>query len=232
MADRLAPEVFTTEALCARILERNRDHISVRKDGLATVNLARIIEAVLKLSVRQGFHETTLRDLARETGLSMGGLYPYFDNKITLLTMILSEVAITVEQVLSTPPPGLDLDAGAHLSWLIERHLRLTEVMQPWFSFAYMEAKGFPHPARRLAVDSELATERMFAAVLTKGRQDGLFRIDDVDLTASLIKPLLQDWYVKRSKYKKRGVTLERYIVGVLDFVNNAIGRHAPGHPH
>ncbi|MFC6746181.1 TetR/AcrR family transcriptional regulator [Methylobacterium persicinum] len=136
----------TTEAVCARILERHRDHVSVRKPHLATANLARIIEAVLKLSSRQSFHEISLRDLARVTGLSMGGLYSYFDNKNTLLVMILTEVSETVEAVLRDAPAGLEADPAAHLRWLIETHIRLTEAMQPWFVFAFMEAKGFPPP--------------------------------------------------------------------------------------
>ena len=46
----------------------------------------------------------------------------------------------------------------------------------------------------------------------------------DVEMTAALIKPLLQDWYVKRAKYHRRGITPERYAQSVIDFVEAAIG--------
>lgn len=216
-------DAYSTEAICGRILERHRDQVSVRKPHLATANLARIIEAVLKLSSRQGFHETSLRDLAKVSGLSMGGLYSYFDNKNTLLVMILAEVAETVEAVLRDAPAGLEEEPAAHLRWLIETHIRLTEAMLPWFVFAFMEAKGFPAPARALATESELATERIFADVLARGVERGIFAIPDIDLTAALIKPLLQDWYVKRAKYRKRGTPIQSYIDGVIAFVERAI---------
>ena len=218
-----ARDAYATEAICARILARHRDRISVRKDHVAVANLARIIEAVLKLSSRQGFHETSLRDLARASGLSMGGLYSYFDNKNTLLVMILTEVAETAEAVLRQAPAGIAADPAAHLRWLIETHIRLTEAMGPWFVFAFMEAKGFPAPARRLATESELAVEQVFARVLEAGVAEGVFAIEDVALTAALIKPLLQDWYVKRAKYAKRGVAIERYVAGVIGLVERAI---------
>jgi AcrR family transcriptional regulator len=220
---KLTREPYSTEAICGRILERHRNSISVRKAHVATANLARIIDAVLWLSSRQGFHETTLRDLAEATGLSMGGLYSYFDNKNTLLVMILTEVAETAEAVLGNPPEGLPQEPANHLRWLIETHIRLTEAMQPWFVFAYMEAKGFPAPARRIATEGELATERLFSAVLERGVAQGVFAVDDVDLTASLIKPLLQDWYVKRAKYRKRGTAIGSYIAGVTAFVESAV---------
>ncbi|MCJ2030607.1 TetR/AcrR family transcriptional regulator [Methylobacterium sp. J-043] len=218
-----ARDAYSTEAICARILERHRDRVSVRKPHLATANLAKIIEAVLRLSSRQGFHETSLRDLAKDSGLSMGGLYSYFDNKNTLLVMILTEVAETVEAVLRDVPEGLPEKPVEHLRWLIETHIRLTEAMQPWFVFAYMEAKGFPAPARNLATESELTTERIFSDVLDRGVAQGAFAIENVTLTASLIKPLLQDWYVKRAKYRKRGTPIQTYIDGVITFVERAI---------
>ena len=216
---------FSTEALCARILERHRDTVRVQKTHVAVANLARIIEATLKLSNKQGFHATSLRDLAQASGLSMGGLYSYFDNKTTLLSMILGEVSTTVNEVLGAAPDDVSDNPLGHLTWLIETHIRLTEVMQPWFVFAYMEAKSFPRNERRMAVDSEAATEEIFAGVLRKGVASGKFAIADVELTASLIKPLLQDWYVKRGKYRKRGTSVEQYFEAVRGFVHAAIGR-------
>ena len=214
---------FSTEALCARILDRHRDTVRVQKPHVAVANLARIIEATLKLSNKQGFHATSLRDLAQASGLSMGGLYSYFDNKTTLLSMILGEVSTTVNEVLGAVSEGIAADPLGHLKWLIETHIRLTEAMQPWFVFAYMEAKSFPAAERRMAVDSEAATEEIFAAVLRQGAASGQFAVADIDLTASLIKPLLQDWYVKRAKYRKRGTTIEHYVEAVSAFVEAAI---------
>ena len=131
----------STEVLCARILERHRDVVRVRKPSVAVANLTRIVDATLKLSNKQGFHATSLRDLAKVSGLSVGGLYSYFDNKTTLLSMILGETAATVTEVLSRPPDDVTDDARAHLEWVIDTHVRLSEAMQPWFVFAFMEAK-------------------------------------------------------------------------------------------
>jgi TetR/AcrR family transcriptional regulator, cholesterol catabolism regulator len=217
------PANVSTEVLCGRILERHRDAIRVQKSHIAVANLARIIEATLKLSNKQGFQATTLRDLAKTSGLSMGGLYTYFSGKPMLLSMILREVASTVTEVLSEPPPGVAMDPGLHLRWLIETHIRLTEAMQPWFVFAYMEAKAFPPSERKIAIDSEALTESIIARVLEQGVKARLFSLSDVGLTASLIKPLLQDWYVKRAKYRKRGISIDSYIAAVIDFVTAAI---------
>lgn len=219
------PGDYTIEMLCARILDRHRDTIRVRKPHIAVANLARIIEATLKLSNKQGFHATSLRDLARASGLSMGGLYSYFSSKDALLGMILVEVSAAVGEALASPPEAICSDPRSHLHWLIESHIRLTETMQPWFVFAYMEAKSFPAAARKMAVDSEAATEQLFGAVLRAGVEAGRFHVPSIELTAALIKPLLQDWYVKRSKYRRRGITIEQYIDAVCGLIDKAICR-------
>ncbi len=214
---------YSLEAASARIFERHRDRIRTRKPHVAIANLSTIIEATLKLSNRHGFQAMSLRDLAHAAGLSMGGLYSYFDSKETLLVMILGEVSSAAETLLQGAPDDVRADPVAHLIWLIDMHVLLTEVMQPWFVFAYMEAKSFPAEARKRAVASEAATEAIFATVLAEGARGKHFVTDDPDFTAALIKPLLQDWYVKRPKYARRGVTAADYARRTASFVLSAL---------
>lgn len=214
---------LTSKALCARMFDRHRETIRTQKKHVAVGNLVRITKTTLLLSNRQGFHSMSLRDLAAESGLSMGALYNYFDSKDKLLLMILGEVAAAVKETLSSPPEALETDPLNRLRWLLETHVYLTETMQPWFVFAYMEAKSFSREGRDLAVRSELATEALFASALSDGVSQDIFRIDDVDLTAALIKPLLQDWYVKRSKYRRRGISVEQYVRAITSFIEAAL---------
>ena len=216
-------KTYSMEDRCARIAERHRDRIRVRKQPLAVANLSRIVAAFLKLSNRKGFHATSLRELAEASGLSMGALYTYFDSKENLLVMILEEVTTTVDEVLGAVPGQIAADPGAHLMWVIDTHIRLTEAMQPWFVFAFMEAKSFPSSARKAAVDSELRTEQVLAEIVRAGIERGEFLDVDPQLFASLVKPLLQDWYVKRAKYRKRGVGIDRYVAEVQAIVSKGL---------
>ena len=211
--------VPTTEDLCRSILARHHNTIGVRKPTVAVPKLQRIIETALEISNRKGFQAMSLRDLSRASGLSAGGLYAYFDSKTTLLKMILGEVTDAVERTLAHPPAGVTRDPVTHLTWLIDTHLRLTEAMLPWFAFAFMEAKNFPPAERRMAVDSEALTERFFAEVIDRGIAEGRFAPDTSPLLPALIKPLLQEWYVKRTKYRRRGVTLDTYSATVQGLV-------------
>jgi AcrR family transcriptional regulator len=50
-------------------------------DGTVTENKSKIERAALRLFTRQGFHGTTVRDIADAAGVSMGKLYLYYPTK-------------------------------------------------------------------------------------------------------------------------------------------------------
>jgi AcrR family transcriptional regulator len=220
---------LSTARLAEHILLRYRDTIRVKKAHVATANLARILDATLRLANRTAFHSVTVRDLAEATGLSMGALYTYVETKDTLLSMILTTVAQVVEDVLETPPAAVQEDPLARLRWLLTTHVYLTETMLPWFVFAYLEAKAFPPEARAMATASERRTEGLIAEALSAARTRGAIGAVDVEMTAALIKPLIQDWYVKRSKYRRRGISPEFFAQSVIAFVERSLIGHGIG---
>ncbi len=211
---------ISTERLCHEIYRANRDKIQIKKETTVVRNLNRIFDATLKLSNEKGFQAMTMRDFSRETGLSLGALYAYFASKDELLEMILKQGREMVGRVLSE---HLQATRGpaARLETAIRLHLYLTEALQPWFYFSFMEAKNMNPREREKTIDSEMATDRLFAAILQEGQASGLFRTHDVALSAAAIKALLQDWYVKRWKFSRRGVSVDRYADFILDCVMN-----------
>jgi AcrR family transcriptional regulator len=216
-------------ALCQRILARHQATIRVRKAETAVANLGRIIETTLALSNRKGFHSMSLRDLSEQSGLSMGALYSYFDSKDTLLLMILGQVVDAVDLVLA---PGNPASAPplARLRELMARHVYLTEAMGPWFVFAFMEAKSFGRQGREMAVGSELRTEALLRDIIADGVETGAFRPIDPMMAATLLKPMLQDWYVKRAKYRKREIGPDDFIRGLSDMVGAMLVKSGARH--
>ena len=209
------------EATWQRIYDRHRDSIRTKRIKVALPNLERIISTTLRISNQSSFHSMSLRDLSREAEMSMGALYSYIESKERLSAMILAHVLFLVETVL-VPSPAPALGPEERLAWLLRTHIHLSEVMQPWFFFAYMEAKSFDRQARRMAIDSELRTEGLVAECIAAGQAAGAFGPADPTMTASLIKPLLQDWYLKRWKYRRRKIDPDSYADWVIRFVEAA----------
>jgi TetR/AcrR family transcriptional regulator, transcriptional repressor of aconitase len=76
-----------------------------------------IMDAALRCFARKGFHETTLQDVFRESGLSAGAVYRYFKSKSDLVQAITAEetapiIAIMDLALAKDPVPGVDEIAG------------------------------------------------------------------------------------------------------------------------
>lgn len=206
------------ENICKDIFHENRDSIKIKKENVAVKNLTLIFNSTLKLSNEIGFQAMSLRDLSAASGLSMGALYSYFKSKDELATIIQEQGRrITGDILRQEIGKGINLTDRMHRA--VRAHLYLSEVMQEWFYFSFMEVKNLPREEQKRAIESELMTESIFSDIIAEGTKAGLFKKQNPLLTASIIKGMLQDWYLKRWKYKKRRITVECYADFVIEFI-------------
>lgn len=217
----------TEKEILHEILISNRDSIRVKKESTALENLTRIFDAALAIANQKGFKAMSMRDLSAASGLSMGALYCYFKSKDDLLEMMLghgrSIVSKTLERnIAMRSGPVERLDAG------IRTHLYLSEIMRPWFYFSYMESRHIPDFHKESNIMGELYTEGLFLEILDQGVKCGVFKPRDVGLTAAAIKAMLQDWYLKRRKYRLREIRIDDYGDFILDFTLTYMGAMAP----
>jgi len=210
---------ISKKEISRQIWETNRSAIKVKKEEKVIDNLIKIFDATLEISNAKGFQTMSMRDLSAKSGLSMGAIYSYFSSKdelLHLLQMQGRQIAnkILIDQISLVKGPAQKLRIA------IQTHVYLSEIMQPWFYFTYIEARNLAKDERSKAIESELYTEKIFIDILTKGAKLGIFKISDIILTASLIKAMLQDWYLKRWKYQKRKINVDDYaefIIGVIE---------------
>jgi TetR/AcrR family transcriptional regulator, cholesterol catabolism regulator len=206
-------EEFNRESLF-----ENRDKIRVKKDSSVAKNLERIFDATLVISNKKGFQAMTMRDLSREAGLSMGALYSYFSSKEDLLTMLQNHGRSITKSILEKQIL-LEKEPSDKLRTAIKIHLYLSEAMQPWFYFSYMEARNLSEQEQTKAIESELYTEKIFEEILKEGGDLGVFLAQNHQLTAGIIKAMLQDWYLKRWKYAKRNISVQRYAEYLINII-------------
>lgn len=203
---------------CLELFAAERKSFQIKKEKTIAKNLEKIFDAALSISNRKSFHAMSMRDLSREAGLSIGALYNYFSGKQELLHMMQQQRTTITRRTLAAEIAAVE-SAPEKLRVAIKTHLYLSEVMQPWFYFSYMEAKNLGPEERRAAVRGEVGTEQVFTHILEMGVQQGVFATEDCRMTASLIKAMLQDWYLKRSKYARREIGVDEYNRYLIAFL-------------
>jgi len=200
-------------------------HYGIRNQRIAVKKLQIICESTFELANEVGFQAMTLRQLSKQTTMSMGGLYAYIKSKDDLARMIYSFLNSYCEDKLNLIIND-EMSVDQQLRGLIYGHIYLSELMQPWFYFAYMETKNLPKEFKNLAIESELNMESKIISVIQSGIKNhsfdsDVFSMKKVQLTAALIKAMLQDWYLKRWKYSKRKVTVDQYAEQVTEITLN-----------
>jgi len=196
----------------------DRETKRIKKEKTAVKNLDNIFGAVLKISNKKGFKSMSMRDLSRECGLSMGALYNYFSSKDELLEMLQHQRRTITGKILQERIAS-ESAAPAKLKAAIFTHLYLSEAMQPWFYFSFMETKNLTQIEKQKAVESELATEIMICDILILGQEQNVFHLHDPHLGAGMIKAMLQDWYLKRGKYAGNKISVDQYAEYLLEFI-------------
>ncbi|WP_413907980.1 TetR/AcrR family transcriptional regulator [Desulfobacula sp.] len=214
--DKIIPDLKMD--ICRKAYLENKDKIRIKKEKLVVINLGKIFDATLEIGILKGFQAMTMRDLSRVSGLSMGGLYSYFSSKEQILTVYLGQGRKIIKEVLERFIMEKTLPIE-RLRTAVQIHLFLTEKMHEFFFFSYMEAKNLSLEERERSIQGELGTEKMFEEILLDGQKQGVFKEVNHTLSASVIKAMLQDWYLKRWKYAKRNVHVDQYADFIMAFI-------------
>ncbi|MFI4939214.1 MAG: TetR/AcrR family transcriptional regulator [Burkholderiales bacterium] len=200
--------------LWAFLLDRHGEHISVKRRKPALENLEKIFTTTFRLANEVGFREMTLRDLCRETGLSMGGLYGYIQSKDQLAEMI-EDVIRHVGQALPTWVSHLALPLD-RLEGMLRTHIYCSEILQPWFYFVYMESRVLQAEQRKTAKSAELHFQAQIADSI---EETGLLPSEEAHLLAAHCLALVQDWHVKRWKYQAAKISVDAFADSAVRMV-------------
>src|SRR5688572_31850165 len=85
--------------------------------------LARILRTAAAIFAEKGYHQASIRDIARATGVSLSGLYYYFNSKEELLFLIQDHAFGTLLANLEGLLEG-EAQPLRRLRILMENHLR------------------------------------------------------------------------------------------------------------
>ena len=210
---------ITRQDIFKKAFVENKKNIKVKKEKTVIKNLEKIFSAVLKISNKKGFQTMSMRDLSKESGMSMGALYAYFSSKEELLSMLQRQGRTLALEIIEKNI-NCKKNVLEQLRAAIRTHLYISESMQPWFYFSYMEAKNLNKVEREKAVNIELYAEKVITEILMQGENEGIFRARNHQLSASIIiLPMMRDWYLNRWKYGKRNVSVDQYANIVLEFI-------------
>ncbi|MCK5540164.1 MAG: TetR/AcrR family transcriptional regulator [Deltaproteobacteria bacterium] len=209
----------SSEDIARNIFLENRDSIRIKKEKTAVNNLEKIFNAVFSISYKKGFQAMSMRDLSRETSMSLGSLYAYFTGKEKLLGIIHTQGWAIIKKNLEEISTAHE-NPRKKLSAVIKAHIFLSELFRPWFYFTFMEARNLKPTEFETVKAMEEYTHKTLVDIFSLGEKQGVFKPGNHELTSSMIKGIQQEWYLKRWKYRKLNVSVDQFadhLIGIVE---------------
>jgi len=157
----------------------------------------RIIEAAWQLFYRQGYDDTTVEDIIRESGTSRGSFYHYFEGKDALLSSLSYLFDEKYEQLMDTIDPDMDrfdqlMYLNRELFSMIENRISLDLLARLYSS--QLITRGDKH-----LMDHNRIYYKLLRHIVLEGQQRGELRSDvtvnEVVRTYALCeRALIYDW--------------------------------------
>lgn len=180
---------------------------------------AQILRAAGELFRQNGYHATSMRQLAAYLNLQGASLYAHISGKEELLQEIVDLAADAFAQAARSVPAS-----GSHtrrLSTFIRAHLRVIEQELETATVFFHEWTHLPPGARQRVVQRRDDYQAALRQIIASGAASGEFHVADVDVATLLTLSTLNwsyHWFDPGGRLSTQQITdhFVRYILGAL----------------
>ena len=192
-------------------------------EGLVSERREHIAKSVAPLFVRKGYGQTSIREIAKACGMSMGHLYYYIGGKEDVLQIMMDyDLHFYVNLVKKIISSSRYLSPTEALVTVIDQFFRATDAASDFTLFFYQETKNLQPDARKIIMDRERSLVLEFEKLLGRGCQAGEFQIDNIPLFANNIVITGHMWALRRWMLG-RICSLDEYIQSQTEYLLRSI---------
>jgi AcrR family transcriptional regulator len=180
-----------------------------------------LISSATKIFIEKGYHQTSIRDIAKATSFSMGNLYDYIRTKEDILYLVHQDMIHTIYSALfEIQGDEFEIRSG-DLTTIIRTALEKTSDFQEEIILLFRESGSLSKEMLQSILELETRYITMFKKLLDETNKKGLTRIEDTYFFANLVVYLfsflsLRRWSLKDYPRKQAVDLLMGYIQSLL----------------
>ncbi len=184
----------------------------VKDQKLIETRRGQIVHAAVRLFTEKGFHKTTTREIANESGFSIGTLYEYIESKEDVLYLVCDAIHTQMEdrllEELSNTGTGYE-----RLKRAFEAFIRVIDQLDDEVLIIYQEIKSLPTEPRKYVLNREEEITGIFEKIIRRGIDDGSIQLEEsyINLLAHNIAVLGEMWTFRRWALRKQ-YSLEQFV--------------------
>lgn len=196
---------------------------NIKNEELINKRRQELVNAAVKLFVNKGFHKTTVREIAKEFGMSMGALYDYIRTKEDILFLVCDHIFKSVSDKLEASM-RTEKDTKKKLRNAIRDYFIIIDSIQDYTLLLYQETKSLSRKDRNYVLSAEMELTNIFEKIIIQGIKEKTFKIDKrtAKIIANNIMVQGQMWSFRRW-FAQKNFSLNNYIKIQSDLVLNSI---------
>ncbi len=181
-----------------------------------------IAKGASKLFIQKGYSQTSMRDISKATGLSIGNLYDYITKKEDVLYLVFDVFHSIWTNRLEEEGVFEIEDPVKQLKTAVQKMIELVNSHREMVLLMYTETKLLPKEFIKIILEKEKGLVECFEKILERGVEKGVFRIKHPFLIANLIVYLLsmeplRGWNLrKRYKVEEINKLIEDHILNCI----------------
>jgi len=182
----------------------NFDLVKIRREEIARKSV--------EIFMKNGYEETSVRDIARACGMSIGQLYHYIGSREDVLYLTLQYTNSRIIDFVQNISVKFDTVAPTKaLQQAIDVYYRGVDSIQNIVIFMYRHTNNLRPAARKQVYKYNEPLVGVFEKILSRGCETGEFKIEDIGLIAHNIVTSGDMWALRRWFLNKR-YTVDQYI--------------------
>lgn len=196
---------------------------NIKNEELINKRRQELVNAAVKLFVNKGFHKTTVREIAKEFGMSMGALYDYIRTKEDILFLVCDHIFKSISDKLETSMKT-EKDTKKRLRNAIRDYFIIIDSIQDYTLLLYQETKSLSRKDRNYVLSAERELTNIFEKIIVQGIKEKTFKIDKrtAKVVANNIMVQGQMWSFRRWVAQKN-FSLNNYIKIQTELTLNSI---------
>jgi AcrR family transcriptional regulator len=197
----------------------------VRDPDLIEQRHEQIFRAASRVFISRGYHAATVREIAGEAGLSLGGLYSYIRTKEDILYLVFERLTTALRENIRLALKGIS-DPAEQMRAALRANIRTIERYQDEILLMYQETKSLDRDSLHHVLAGEADYVKFFEDLLETGYQQGVFK-GDPRLSADIITYLCSLIALRRWSLRRRFAP-EDTVEGLIAFVLRGLGVAEP----
>ncbi len=182
-----------------------------------------ILVAALQAFFEQGFHGTSMRNIAARAGSATSHCYYYFPSKSEVLRTLIIDVTADLIKSLEAERRAASQNPAAQLTAIVRAHVTLHSERQAEAFVGSSELRSLDDAAHREAIDMRDQIGAIFRSVVNDGIQARAFHCPHPNETVLAIMTMctsVADWYRADGPLTPAELA-DRYATLALNMVGN-----------